>query len=158
MKMNEDQPFLRKSYRAVYRDVNRTMTFSLNYSFRNRTCTYLYTPHNSYHPRQGEWLTEQGRQRHVNTPKKTGGLRSWSEPPLPPTYRRTYTVPTSTTRVDNHALYWIGRRKGVKYIKPFLDVSLSSFFIVLCFSRPMIIQLDLFKIREKMLVQVIIKF
>ena len=156
--MNEDQPFLRKSYRAVYRDVNRTRTFSLNYSFRNRTCTYLYTPHNSYHPRQGEWLTEQGRQRHVNTPKKTGGLRSWSEPPLPPTYRRTYTVPTSTTRVDNHALYWIGRRKGVKYIKPFLDVSLSSFFIVLCFSRPMIIQLDLFKIREKMLVQVIIKF
>ena len=65
---------------------------------RNRSCSYQLAPHKAYNPKQGEWLVERDRNRGR---RHSGGgypIRSSSEPPEEPLYRRTYTVPTSTTR------------------------------------------------------------
>ncbi|CAD6198906.1 unnamed protein product [Caenorhabditis auriculariae] len=87
----------------------------------NRVCDYEYVPHKSYNPRQGEWLVE--RDRHYRVPTKRHPIqpRASSEPPLPPTYRRRYEVPTDTLRHQNQMLYWNGRALGLEYAKPFLQ-------------------------------------
>lgn len=86
----------------------------------NRACSYQQTPHKSYKPKQSEWMVE--RDRNYGRRHSGGGyhLRASSEPPAEPLYRRTFTIPTSTGRVENYFRYWHGRASGLDYIAPFL--------------------------------------
>ncbi|CAI4230040.1 unnamed protein product [Auanema sp. JU1783] len=94
---------------------------SLCINYNNRSCNYRETPHKSYLPKQGEWLVRKDKDYRIRLPRNPVQSRAQSEPPAQASSRRCLTVPTSTTRVDNHFLYWQGRASGVKYISPFLQ-------------------------------------
>lgn len=103
------------------RDMYTSIAPSLCINRGNRSIDYDLSPHKPYNPRQGEWMVEKDRHYRVNTPRMPVQNRATSEPPLPPVYRRTYTVPTDTLRHQNQQLYWKGRASGLDYAAPFLQ-------------------------------------
>ncbi|KAK6729837.1 hypothetical protein RB195_006722 [Necator americanus] len=98
-----------------------TLAPSLCMPRRNRTCSYELAPHKAYSPKQGEWLVERDRNYRVMLPRTGPHLSPDITIPEMPLLRRSYTLPTSTTRFENYFRYWRGRACGLDYIAPFLQ-------------------------------------
>ncbi|KAL6730339.1 hypothetical protein Aduo_001319 [Ancylostoma duodenale] len=98
-----------------------TLAPSLCIPRRNRTCTYELSPYRAYSPKQGEWLVEKDRSHRVMLPRVGPYLGPEVNGPEMPILRRSYTLPTSTTRFENYFRYWRGRACGLDYIAPFLQ-------------------------------------
>ncbi|KHJ76465.1 hypothetical protein OESDEN_23915 [Oesophagostomum dentatum] len=89
------QPYL-GSFRE--RKMYTTLAPSLCIPRRNRTCSYELAPHKAYKTKQGEWLVERDRNYHVMLPRVNTRMPSEVKIPEVPVLRRSYTLPTSTTR------------------------------------------------------------
>jgi hypothetical protein len=76
-------------------------------------------PYSPYKTKQSEWMLTKER------PKVTGRVQGKpvpfsALPPLPPTRRRQFPVPSDATRFENFAVYWGGRAKGLDLSSPFI--------------------------------------
>ncbi|KHJ91482.1 hypothetical protein OESDEN_08652 [Oesophagostomum dentatum] len=107
-------------------------------SFRERKCTQLLRRVSAYPEEIERALTNWLHIKHTKPSKANGSSRGTesdyhvmlprvntrmpSEVKIPevPVLRRSYTLPTSTTRFENYFRYWKGRACGLDYIAPFL--------------------------------------
>lgn len=80
-----------------------------------------FRPYNPYKPKQGEWKTALEKSQH---PTKLSAsavcVTGPPEVPLPPTMRRTFSVPIDPPRHENFSSYWGGRAKGLDYSGEFV--------------------------------------
>jgi hypothetical protein len=65
-----------------------------------------FRPFKPYKPKQEEYILEMQKNMGVKRQLPANITTSSALPPMPPTYRRIYTVPADKTRFENHAIYW----------------------------------------------------